>query len=342
MKPIIKSFSLLAYSIAMVVAAILIGCTTKKKEEENNPMNILQNKPLFEINIKSFGAGYGVLINGIYIQTQFDPETTEDLTIPINHFFTSGRNSIGMKVVPDEPGIEFNSSAYIEFTLTVKAYREDKAHSLLTMKFDGSTPPKIQEKQPESIYLTTEPPFSPATSGAIEISGTDISAMEDFAGGLEITREIIIPSSLPRWKFFDSDKLPLPTSLSKLEWDEMRDNLFEEYKTIHNALKSKNVDAILPLFEERSSEIDLAFYEPPGTTQKQLQETLIDTLSDDELEIAPINPDAVGFAYTENINLRELARADQGAALAYQYQDGGSRGFPIIFRRENGKWIITR
>lgn len=340
------SLKKITHNITLIVVAILTtsmlhGCSNTSEDQREIKMDILQNQPLFELKIKSFGVSYGALINGNYVQIQFDPESKEDLKLPINHYFTSGKNQIGIKVMPNEEGEDFNPSSYVELTLTTRSFGSDITYPLLTMSFHGSKPPMAQPPE-RGISLEAQAPFNPSNKGSIEIEDILVSPMQDFNGGLAITQNISIPSSLPRWKFLDSEDIPLPTSLSDSEWEAARLELFKEYMNIHNALITKDIARIAKLFEERSNEMDQAFYEPSGTTQKQLIATLTETVTDNELTLASIEPDILGFAYTESSKLRELTRGDNGAAITYEYKDGGSRGFPIIFRRENGKWIITR
>ena len=332
----------LKYLVATIVALTLIGCEKSPKDTKEGTMNILHNQPVFEFNIKSFGVSYGALINGVYTHSQFDPEATEDLTLPINHFFKSGKNKILLKVVPDDEGQPFNSSANIELTLTAREFGTNEKHTLLRLDFNGANPPDIRKPNEEVTHLNTLAPFKPSESGEVVISSLEVAPIEDYAGGLDIIQHIDIPSSLPRWKFFDSDQLPHPTSFNDNDYDNALLNLSKEYEKIQIALEAKNIDNIISLFKERSDELDLAFYEKPGTTQMQLRDTLLETVSDTEMKASPIKPEHLGFGLSENEALRELTRNGETAAIGYDYKDGGSRGFPIIFRHENGQCIITR
>ena len=328
--------------IIAISLVIMVGCKQSSKDSQEGPMNILQSKPVFELNIKSFGVSYGATVNGVYIHSQFDPDVKDDLSLPVNHFFSSGKNKVVLKVIPEDEGGEFNPNATIELALTVKEFGHKETYTLLTSVFSGRTPPEAKKSDEKENRLNALPPFKSSENGEIKVSATTIKPMEDYFGGLDIIQNIDIPSNLPRWRFFESDELPLPTSLTDDAYYETLSDLFKEYERIHTALKGKDIDSIIVVFKERSEELDLAFYEPLGTTQKQLKETLIETVNDTEMELSPIKSEHLGFGITESSTLRELTRSGEGAAISYDYIDGGSRGFPVIFRRENGKWIITR
>ncbi len=344
MKRIKRNTLILLPALLLVLVAYfsLGGCKRSSKGTREDSMNILQNQPVFELSVKSFGVMYGALVNDVYIHTQFDPEAADDLTLPINHFFTSGKNQVALKVIPEQRGGLFNPAATLELFLTVRESGKKETYTLHTSKFSGASPPEIRVLGNSVTYRNAKVPFDVSESGEIEISGLQVSPMKDYDGGLDIVQYIDVPSSLPRWKFFDSDRLPHPTNLSDDEYDKALTNLFGEYEKIQNALVAKDIDSIIMLFDERSQELDQAFYEPPGTTQSQLRETLLETVNDSELEISFVRREWLGFGLSETSTLRALSREGGGAAIAYNYKDGGSRSFPIVFRRENGKWIITR
>src|SRR5690625_7348733 len=78
------------------------------------------------------------------------------------------------------------------------------------------------------------------------------------------------------------------------------DALYVEYKHIESALKRGDIDSVLPLFSERSSEIDTAFYLEPGTTQQTLRRSMERIHSSNEHDLLELRPDNVIITLDEN------------------------------------------
>ena len=87
--------------------------------------------------------------------------------------------------------------------------------------------------------------------------------------------------------------------------------LFAEYRKVHDALAKKDIDAILPMFEERNRETDMAFYMEPGTTAKRMRESLMSTLTDlknGNLELLELGPRNVDYHLEDNKKIVSLRR----------------------------------
>lgn len=331
-------YGILKVLMICVIFMPLIGCGVK-----GNDMNSLKKKPIFYAHVQSFGVSYGVTVNGVYIQKQFDPEVQDDLTLPINHWLRSGENTVSLQVVPDEQGEAFEPGARVSVTFLVKSSESTESEGEVLAKtifnggqddlFLGSTQAQMRIDSDRYGVLDVED---------VKIGELSTERMKDFDGGLIARRTITMKVPFPLWKFFGSDNLPDVQSLDEDEYSAAVDELMFEYKKIEEAIVSNNIDSIMPLFAERNTELDQSFNQAPGTTEKELRESLEESANDASLAVSRMQREMLSFWLTENDKLLELERVDGGPAISLDYDSGGSIGFPLIFRRENGQWIITR
>ena len=112
---------------------------------------------------------------------------------------------------------------------------------------------------------------------------------------------------------------------------------------VYNALKSKNIDSVIPLFGERNKELDAAFYYEPGTMEGKLRKSLIDAATDSDAELVEIAPEYLFFYIYDNGKLTSLMREGGKPAIVQNFIKAvGSRSYDLIFRYQNGNWILTR
>jgi len=345
----------LTRSIFLTAILILIciftntGCTKEYSKGKN--MSLLQEKPVFEIKISAFGVKYFVEVNGISVLSELDPDGQVSLTLPINHWMRSGENTIGISAFPNKEKMPFNSRGYVKIDLTVRELsKKGKTYTVATLHFSG----KKDENQshtgmssPSGIYASTME-FQLLESGDINVVDPVDKPMIGYEGAILFERKINIPSSLPLWKFFISEKIPDYTTIeNENEYDRAMAPLFKEYEKLQNALSNRKVEPILSMFEERNQEIDMAFYLEPGTTAADLRESLLSAAGNKDLELLGLSIDNVNWHLEDNGKLVSLRRYGLDHAIILNYVNEkkaavGSRAYPMYFRLQDGKWILTR
>ena len=120
------------------------------------------------------------------------------------------------------------------------------------------------------------------------------------------------------------------------------DDLFVEYKKIQDAFLSGDVSVILEMAKERNREGDLAFYNTPGEMEQSLKTAILDKLNDPAWELRIRKPSSVGITLEDNHKLVSLTLNNSGNSIGFIKPNGTYYSFPLMFRRENGKWILTR
>jgi len=156
------------------------------------------------------------------------------------------------------------------------------------------------------------------------------------------SRQISSPNQLPLWAFFNSDSLSDYRSMSHEEIIESRDELFLAYKVIQDGLEKGDVDSIMPLFAERNKELDIAFGYEPGEMERLLREYIQKAIDDPNWKLRKRTANEVGISLEQNNKIVSLVRSEKTDILGFINQNNLFYSLTIKFRRENGKWIITR
>ncbi len=312
--------------------------------EETKSMNILHEKPYFVLDVDLSGSKYYVTVNGVpVVQDSAGNKITAEF--PLNHLMRSGKNTIAIEISPKEGDIELLSDAHYQLALKVSNYATD--------------PNEFFEIEQSSLYaqiiknellevgtvrkLNSQQNFIESDNGDVLIKPLTATAKPEYGPDTYlIEQEINIPSNLPLWGFFQGDKLP--------EYDDMPDELYYQnidnmilgYDKILKAIQSGNIAAVIPYFNERSTEIDKAFYQPAGTTAKKLQKALEEAASESDSYFLPLSNDTLLINYYDNMKHVRLMREDGSAALVQNFKGVGSQEFDIVFRLEKGKWVISR
>jgi len=350
--------------LALLVAVILLlpvssGCTKAQSKEKmkGKTMSILQKKPVYTLKVETFGVSHFINVNDCTVIFDVDDEGQSAVVVPINHWMRSGENTISYDLFPPEPGKPFKPGSYVRITLMVHELSDpEKEYTVATLHFSATKDEHQSHttgSSPSGMYSSLKN-FAPDKAGDIEVfdaTGAPMPADEDFAGAMTFKRKINIPSSLPLWTFFQSEEMPdhRMNSRSDDEYEAAMAPLFAEYRKVHDALAKKDIDAILPMFEERNRETDMAFYMEPGTTAKRMRESLMSTLTDlknGNLELLELGPRNVDYHLEDNKKIVSLRRTGLDHAIILNYvnkkKDLGSKSYPMLFRYQNGKYILTR
>jgi hypothetical protein len=325
-------------TIIIISFFILTSCS----KDQGMTNSILNEKPVFELKIYSFGTRYEILVNGITAHVDDEGEGQVTLKLPVNHWMKSGQNTLELSVYPDAEGTSINEESKVNVELYVRNAGEKEGYRIGGFAFKGIG--HLDKTSYEGYRLNPET-FERNDEGIIEAS--DVTEIEDtvFDGVYEFSQTFDIPNNLPLWKFFASDDVPeivYEDESRRDEFWELSNQMVKDLLApIQEAIISGDLDSVMPIFEERNRETDQAFYKEIGTTEKELRYAFTENVK--KIDLAPLEKNQVGYVYEKGLKLVGLFGADREGAIGGDYKNGsGSLTFPIIFRLEDGEWVITR
>ena len=133
---------------------------------------------------------------------------------------------------------------------------------------------------------------------------------------------------------------------------EARQSTFQEilagYRKVWSLLQKKDLRGFLDACDERSREIDLAYYKTPGETRAGLKKNRESAMNDPEYELGSVEPQpgtTWKFSVGSTGKLIALTTGERGSSiLRYGMKNGTpfSLVFPVVFRKEGDKYIVTR
>jgi hypothetical protein len=164
-----------------------------------------------------------------------------------------------------------------------------------------------------------------------------------------LSRTFELPLPFPEWAFLRGDKMKLNWEFANEE-EERRAylQLLTRYDELHALLEKHDVDGFLDACEERSREIDQAYYKATGETRRALDQQLRKAMTDPQFELASLDKDSDapwGYMVGSKGTLVMLTQGMRASPiLRYQLKDGTpfSLIFPVMFRKDGEKFIVTR
>ncbi len=330
----------------IVLLSLLFSATAlanNKTHAEGKKMNILENQPVFTLQVDSYAIKHDININGVSILRDYDEDGQSSTNFPINHLIRSGKNKIELGILPAKPKEEINQNSSISIQLNVHAKNNpDIKHTLSTIIFKGGLENYIGSSSLSGKYNINQK-LTTADDGIITVEDIITEKIHDYEGALKFSRYIQIPAPFPLWGFFESDELPDYDSMTDDEYYNEIQNLLDEYLIIQTAISNKNFDALSNLVSERNHELDTAFYAPTGTAHNNLISSLKDASEDNTLELVGLKKTYVNIIVEENNKIAGLYRENNTPAIALRFKSGnGTQSYDFKFRRKNKKWILTR
>jgi len=312
--------------------------------------NVLLEKPYFSIYLKAVDTYAHIGFNRQLVSIERGQPT--EIELPVNHLIKAGENELTLLLIAnDKKNKKYLENMYVKMTLRVRPSGSDpdKNFSLATLEFSGAKAAigRGIEGNSDKDRLNSRNDFITDQDGDIAIGDVEITDFKKL--GDVVSRKITLPAiGLPRWAFLDSDDI---TDIKGIDIngaidDNLDQKLIREmlpiYQAIWHALKSKDITPILPLFEERNREYDAAFYRQPGTTARMLAKSLRESANNPECELFPITSDNTVSQVYDNDKLARLKQNSDDPLIGLNFVDGGSIGYDLILRKQNGRWIITR
>jgi len=342
-----RKLSLLIPAVVTTVVMTALILVTSNDAKGSEPMSLLQNKPLYSVKVDAVGAKYTIRVNGISILREINPRGQIATILPVNHWMRSGENSIEILAFPDDKNEPFRRDFHLNIALLVRDYSDpDNEYTVATLVFDGKKDEDgshTAQSSPSGIYASDKG-FEAHPSGDVEVFDVTTTPRDGYDGALDVERIINIPSSLPLWAFFNSDEIPDYNAIEDDdEYEKAFESLYNEYKKIQDAIANKAIESILPMFDERNRETDLAFYREPGTTAAGIREDLLEAAHRADLELVELDIGSVGPLVEGDSRIVSLRRNIFNPTIVLNFTEGiGSRRFPIYFRIQDGQWILTR
>jgi hypothetical protein len=306
----------------------------------------------------------GIVLNGQEIsREEYLPSRKE---LPVGDYMQSGKNTLKIQLVTKGNTNAYKENSALKVSLRVNSCGQDrsKAITLATLDFSGKefNARRGSEIQAPAQRLDSRHGFAPDRQGDVVVSEAWVEKFIEKSGadiGDVLLRTITLPDiGLPRWAWLDSDPI---TGLKRHDLDgwldeaprqKLLDEMLPIYTKIWKAIESGDIDSILPLFEERNREADIALCRPPGETASVLAHLLKVSSREHatgKSKLFPIKPwtNTQVFVY-DNDRLARLRQNNYEPLVALNFKGdgnfkgGGSETYEIILRKKDGKWIITR
>lgn len=308
------------------------------KNEENN---MLSKKPFVQVHFATAGCTREVLINDVPILDQAPSNLPFDAEYPINQWLRSGTNTITLRLTPNQ---DANDLAKIEqqckgeINLLVGQYNnKDKGIAIGTIKYQSSadninTASTNIQSNLNAIKLDSTKMFEPSDNGDVTIGTTSITKISGKYGpGIQLQRTIDLPLPFPIWSWFKSDLIQNNESTQKA--------LVTEYQKIWDSLKNKKTAELSSLFDERNKEYQAALYNDAPNILSSLQTTA----NNSNYELGDFIPKYEYLHVFGQGKLAKLTTWDGHPSIYFNEKKGDtSESFDLIFRKQHGKWIVTR
>lgn len=315
-----------------------------------NTVSAIPGKPIFDLRLDIEGCPHDVYLNGGLVERNLDP-TPAHIEYQVNHFIRSGKNELEVQLIQmsDEP---------LECDVKVALRWKDEAAppdavpvTLLTLVHDAKTAPVNDPTAGSSPSGSFDARTGVGQDGgALRVSAATLAPLAPNADAVRVLRRSFeLPLRFPEWAYLRSDPLTLDYQFQTPDEERVAyEALLARYDELHALLAKGDIDGFLDACEERSREVDIAFYKPPGSTRRALEAQLKNAMTDANFVLADLRKDAGkrwGYFVGSQGSLAALTQGTRASTIfRYQMKDGSafSLVFPVFFRKENGKFIVAR
>jgi len=273
-----------------------------------------------------------VYSNFLYAQGVNSMVTNEKSVVKISTTFSGCKYEVRVNDVPiisDKNGLQVNVSQSVNQWVR---NGENKLYVHIS-----PVPGSSAEKMEANVTILLEPlegnPTLETTVLKWHFDGKENKPQHNTVEEITNRQGFHLSLPFPTWKWFTSDIINND--------ENTRNDLLREYQKIHNAVASRNVEDILPDFSERFAELATSSFKSADVLNKAYG--LLSAAKNQQLELLPIYPDDSPLVVFGDGHLAKLTYWNGTPLIGFNFKDGsGSEGYNIIFRREKGKWIITR
>ena len=273
-----------------------------------------------------------VCSNLLYAEGENRMATIEKAVVRISTEFSGCKYEVR---VNDVPLVSDNHGLQVKATQPLNQWVKNGENKLIVnlSPVQGAS----AEEMEATVTVLVEPFEGSASSGTTVLkwhySGKEKKPQKNLGEGITSRQEFQLSLPFPVWKWFTSDVISSDENTRK--------DLFNEYQKILDALKSRNVERILPDFRERFAELAASSFKSVDVMAKSYG--LAAAAKNQQLELSPIDPNDSPLVVFGDGHLAKITYWDGSPLIGMNFKDGsGSVAYDIIFRREKGKWIITR
>ena len=332
-----------------MVLLSLTACSDNKVKEEKGEkrmeQQLNQERPFYMIEAEGKNSGVVVYLNGVKVYRDISAGSYGAQTF-VNDFIKDGLNQLRIELIGRrKESYKLDPKTECKVSL-VKSLRRQKS-LITTIVYDQTENNRTQGTREEGFY-DSHKNYERSFKGDTLISSLELQPYSSFghSKGVYLEQNITIEEkAFPLWHFLSSEDIT-PKALKYMsdeEYDKTRASakiqaLYKVYKEIHDALKRKDVEFVIELMKERNEELDLAYFKTKGHTEKEMREDLEEMVNNSKFELLEYVPSDYYPYMDESLKLMYIE------AIIYNRKapDEGSIKYPMIFRYESGKWILTR
>jgi hypothetical protein len=327
-----------------------VGEATVSIKKAENTVSAIPGKPIFDLRLDIEGCPHDVYLNGGLVERNFEP-TPAHIEYQVNHFMRSGSNELEVQLIQmtDEP-LECDVKVALRWK-DESAPPDTAPVTLLTLAHDAKTA-KVADPTAGSSASGTFDALTglPRDGGALRVHAATLAPLAPNVDAVRVLRRSFeLPLSFPEWAYLRSEKLTLDYQFQNPEQEQTAyDALLAQYNELHTLLAKGDLDGFVNACEERSREIDAAYYKAPGSTRRALETQLKNAMTDEDFELADLRKDPGkrwGYFVGSEGTLAALYQGTRASTIfRYQLKDGSafSLVFPVFFRKESGKFIVAR
>jgi len=329
-----------------IIMLIQFGYAEDKGEQKM--IDPLMDKPFYMVKIDAVNTNIVVTLNGEEVFSDFT-KSQKLLEVPVNQYMTSGENILKVYLMLWESDTKNSiKNAEAKISLRVKKFEVFDVEPI-TVSQIIYVKGNMEKSTLDGTYNSSKN-FVLDKEGNVLISKVDKELLPktwtgDKIKGFELEQTITLDTPFPRWKFLDSENIIDSngyyvdfTTYKSLRKTKDMEGLFTLHQEIYHALKNKNIPFVVDLFTERNKELEIALYKPEGYYKKLLTKRFTDNVNDSSLEMFPFLKDKRYFFISEGGKTLSIRNA-----VVFNDKNGnGSTSYKILFRKEKGKWILTR
>ena len=307
------------------------------------------NKPEYYLKLDMENTPYLVLVNGVELERDFEGYSLE-VEIPINHLIRNGMNEFTLSVPPEEyHDGDFEPPVTSQLEVWVKGQVSEKA-----VEFKVADIVHV----PEIVDGKYEHSLGSMAAGTYSFDGQDrtfrddegsitvgeISVVKDHLGkgGDSISREFSADVNFPDWMFFSGERFADLPFDSDERYDSAESLVMPQLKKLQDLFETRDVEKILKVFEARSAEYDIAFYKEPGTTIKELENSIRNTFESDYPQVIK-DENKMQLVVSSDGRVATIVNAgSMNGTIRFDAGDDFVISYNACWIRKDGEWIIAR
>jgi len=341
--------------------ALLAGCLTgfvmmtglaapsapSARSAERLPM--LAGSPLLSLRIDIEECAFDVYVNGGLVTRNMEGTlAAEDQ--PINHWLRSGSNEIEVYMYSD-PGAAQKCNVEVGLSVKEDETAPGKTALVLAHSAKGAAAGHPTEGSSPPGTFDSHRGFRASDKGDLRVGPARFGNLtHGGASSIDVlgrTFECHLP--FPEWAFFRGEKLKQGWEFKDVaELTPVHNEIMAAYGKLWSLIDKHDAKGFLDACEERSREIDLAYYRRPGETRSKLKKDLEAAMNDPKVALTPvIKPAGKFWRYSVGSkgNLIALTTGSRGSPIIrFEMKDDTpfSLIFPVVFRKECSRYIVTR